>query len=182
MRLGDALGAWARSADKRGGLSKARAVSLWPEIAGEEIAKHTLGVSLNQETMSVHVDSHVWAAELSLLAEELKDRLNAALGEETVRQMRFTVSRRVSDAREEREAERRVRRGYGGDSVLPAQLTASEIEAIRRSAEVIENPELREAAVRAQMRDLQVKKARQSESASQGADSDVRRGKTPDIR
>jgi hypothetical protein len=141
-----------------------------------------MGIALRQGLMSVHVDSHVWATELTLLSEELKDRLNAALGEGAVREMRFTVSRKVNDARAVASEEECTRRRYGGERVRPAELTTSEIEAIRKQARTIESPDLRDAAVRAQIRDLEVKKARDAQNAAHETDKGATEPKKPDIR
>lgn len=148
------------AADRGGGLLKARAADLWPQVAGPEISKHTLGMGLRGTTLQVHVDSHAWATQLTLMADDLRTRLNSALGEEAVREIRFTVSRAVGDARVESETREASRRRYGGEQVQPEELSEAEIERVEQEASSIENEDLREAAIRARTADLKVKKAR----------------------
>jgi hypothetical protein len=179
VRLGDVVGGLVRPSDRRGGLLKARAAEMWPEIAGPEIAKHTVGMGVRSGELNVHVDSHAWATQLALLAEELRGRLNSALGEEAVRSIRFTVSRAVGDARTGEDAEANARRRYGGERVEPEPLSEAEVRQIAEEARGIENEALREAAIRARMRDREVKKAREARKSSQGPSGGATGGKKP---
>jgi hypothetical protein len=179
VRLGDVVGGLIRPSDRRGGLLKARASEAWPEIAGPEIAKHTVGMGVRGGELNVHVDSHAWAAQLALLAEELRGRLNSVLGEEAVRSIRFTVSRAVGDARSGEEAEVNARRRYGGEPVEPEPLGEAEIRQIEEEAQEIESEALREAAIRARMRDREVKKAREVRKSAQGPSGGSTGGKKP---
>lgn len=160
VRIGEVLDSVVGAADRGGGLLKARAADLWPQVAGPEISKHTLGMGLRGTTLQVHVDSHAWATQLTLMADDLRTRLNSALGEEAVREIRFTVSRAVGDARVESETQEASRRRYGGEQVQPEELSEAEIERVEQEASSIENEDLREAAIRARTADLKVKKAR----------------------
>jgi len=161
VRVGEVLQSLVRAADRGGGLLKARACELWPQVAGPEISRHTVGMGLRDGELQVHVDSHAWATQLSLLAEDLRDRLNSALGEDAVREIRFTVSSAVDEQTVEREADEAARRRYGGERVEPEQLSESEMRRIERETEAIESEGLREAAIRARIADLRVKKARE---------------------
>ena len=49
---------------------------VWREAVGERIARHARPGRLSRGTLKVHVSSSVWAQELSLLADELRFRLN----------------------------------------------------------------------------------------------------------
>lgn len=177
VRVGDALASFLNATDKTGRLAKERASMVWPEVVGPEIAGHTLGIGLNKGMLNVHVDSHAWATELGLLAEELRSRLNSVLGEEEVTAIRFTVSRRVSDSHGEALAERAAQRRYGGQRVQPVALTQAEHDVIEAETAGIENAELRETAIQARVRDQEVKKARRAKGSNgkedegaQGAD------------
>lgn len=168
VRLGDAVLSLAKRADRSGGLLRARAVDVWDEAVGPEIARHTRVTAARSRVLEVHVDSHAWAAQLRLMSEELLDRVNSALGETPVRAIRFTVSRAVEDERTRDAAEERSVRRYGGKKVVPAELTDEEMAEIERSVPEVNDQALREAAIRARARDRQVKKALEEEGDRQG--------------
>ncbi len=163
MRLGEALQKWLQSADTRGGYSQARAVSAWDEVAGEEISRHTAGLGMRKGELVVHVDSHAWATQLSLMSDDLRRRMNSVLGEELVNRIRFTVSRAVED---EREIARQVRdssRRYGGERVESAALTPDELAEVEEQASPVKNGQLKEAAIRAQVAFLEWQKGQESQ-------------------
>ena len=60
----------------------------WPEIVGEDMARHAEPTSLRAGVLKVRTDSPVWATELGYLVTELKTRLNEALGSEVVNEVR----------------------------------------------------------------------------------------------
>lgn len=93
------------------------------------------------------------------MAEELRARVNHEAGKELVGSIRFTVSQRVERRDQEAEVRRNARRRYGGDFVEPSPLTDEERAAVERSVESIRAPQLREAALRATVADLEWKKA-----------------------
>lgn len=161
VRLGDALGDLVRTADRSGGLSRARASEVWDEVVGPEIARHTVSLAMRRGELLVHVDSHAWAAQLGLLAEDLSDRINSVLGETLVGSIRFTVSREVRDRRQQEREEDDARTGYGGERVEPSPLTEEEMDAVEASVAAIGSDSLRQAALEATKRDLEVKKGRE---------------------
>ncbi|MFE9404537.1 DUF721 domain-containing protein [Streptomyces sp. NPDC006530] len=59
----------------------------WPEIVGEELAKHTVPGPYDKEdqVLVVRCDSTSWATQLRLLAPQLVARINTDLGHGTVR-------------------------------------------------------------------------------------------------
>jgi hypothetical protein len=134
-----------RRLDPEGRFEEARVISMWEEVAGEEIARHTRGFSLKRGELLVFVDSNTWANELSLMAEPLRDSLNAAVGERLVESMRFVPSRHAKGARPGRVEERRE-----GRRKPPPKRDLSEREQARihDSAAVIEQESAREAAER----------------------------------
>ena len=56
----------------------------WPELVGEEVARHATPQSFADGTLVVRADSTAWAKELTLLAPSLVRRLNDDLGHGTV--------------------------------------------------------------------------------------------------
>jgi predicted nucleic acid-binding Zn ribbon protein len=60
----------------------------WAQIVGPDLAAHTTPASLADGELTVTADSTAWATQLRLLAAELVRRLNAELGDGTVRRVR----------------------------------------------------------------------------------------------
>ncbi|MFD6968064.1 MULTISPECIES: DUF721 domain-containing protein [unclassified Streptomyces] len=60
----------------------------WPEIVGPEIAAHCVPERYEDRELVVRCDSSAWAAQLKLLAPQLVARLNADLGQGTVRMLK----------------------------------------------------------------------------------------------
>lgn len=60
----------------------------WPEIVGAELAAHAQPETYRDGELVVIADSTAWATQLQLLAPELVRRLNAELGDGTVRRVR----------------------------------------------------------------------------------------------
>jgi predicted nucleic acid-binding Zn ribbon protein len=67
-----------------------RAVTEWPVVAGERIAKHTHAVGFRDGTLNVEVEGSAWMHELGFLRRELVRNLNRHLGADVVRDVRFT--------------------------------------------------------------------------------------------
>jgi hypothetical protein len=58
-------------------LEHERALSVWPSVAGLEIARHTLAVGVRAGVLHVAVRSGAWAAQLAFFRSELLRRLQA---------------------------------------------------------------------------------------------------------
>ncbi|MBE0416330.1 MAG: DUF721 domain-containing protein [Coriobacteriia bacterium] len=179
VRVGEAMRSLIRSSDRAGGLLKARATEVWAEVVGPDIARHTVGMGVRAGELNVHVDSHAWATQLTLMADDLRKRVNEALGENAVRHIRFTVSRVVAEKRDQETSEREAGRRYGGERVEPVSVTVEERREIEEAAAGIENESLREAAIRARIRDRELKKGREKRGASQGPPGDSAGPKKP---
>ena len=166
--LGDAVFGYLRRKDRTGGLARARVTEAWSTAAGPEIARHTSGTHMREDELVVYVDSPVWATELSALSGPLVARVNEVIGQELVRSMRFTVSKRVQEQRTRERQEADDDLFYAEDKVEPVPLSEAEIEQVRRSAEAIRNPELRETVIRATVKDLEWKRGLAKRGREQG--------------
>jgi predicted nucleic acid-binding Zn ribbon protein len=60
----------------------------WAEIVGRDLAAHTRPDSFTDGELAVTADSTAWATQLRLLAPALVRRLNAELGDGTVRRVK----------------------------------------------------------------------------------------------
>lgn len=80
------------SAASRYGLDDALATgSLWKRwaaIVGDDVAAHAQPTSLRGGVLRVRADSPVWAHEIGYLAEEIRSKVNAALGSTVVSEVK----------------------------------------------------------------------------------------------
>ncbi len=81
----------------------------WPQIVGADLAAHTKPETLADGELTISADSTAWATQVRLLAAQLVRRLNAELGDGTVRRVR--VRGPVTTTR--KPGEWRVRGGRG---------------------------------------------------------------------
>lgn len=171
QRLGDIVNATLERVDASGRRHGARVVNAWSEVAGPEIARHTQGFALrNNQEMVVFVDSPVWANELALMAGDLVFRLNEHLGDETVKTLRFTVSKKVAEERSWEASLSSTGEEYMPDEVAPEHLSDVERMQVEHVASVVADPELRELALRVMIKDLEIKKGARN-AASKGGSS-----------
>ncbi len=66
----------------------ARVQEVWLSAAGEAVAQAAQPTAERSGTLTVVCSAAVWAQELTLMAGELIERLNSALGEELVHELR----------------------------------------------------------------------------------------------
>jgi predicted nucleic acid-binding Zn ribbon protein len=89
-----------KSLDLEKGLREHRAVSLWPEVVGEHVARSTRAVGVRKGTLFVEVESSTWMHQLVFLKPKVIERLNERLGGGTIGDIVFFMARGRS-AREE---------------------------------------------------------------------------------
>jgi hypothetical protein len=172
--LGSELDRLAKGLNRRGGggLVQARVMDAWAEVAGHSVLAHTTGAHLREGELVIHVDSPVWATELSALSENYRGAVNEKLGKEMVRAVRFSVSRKVAQQRAESQRESEAEASYREDDVPSVPLTDNERAQIEASVSGIGDSELREAVLRATVADLEWKKgikaAKSREAAREG--------------
>jgi len=61
----------------------------WKEIVGNEIAKRSRPDKLVNLTLYISVTSSTWANELSLMSEDLIEKINSFAGDNVVKKVRF---------------------------------------------------------------------------------------------
>jgi hypothetical protein len=168
-RAGDAARSLLTRLDRGGNLERAKAVALWREVAGDDVSSHAMGFAMREGELVVYVDSPVWATELTALSERYRLAINTAVGQELVRSMRFSISKKVAeervwnDAQEREEAERRP------DMVEPVPASEQELSQIEAMAASIHAAPLRQAAVRAAVRGLEWRKGLKARKTPQEA-------------
>jgi predicted nucleic acid-binding Zn ribbon protein len=70
-----------------------RAVDEWPQVVGPRVSQHARAVSFRGGTLVVEVEGSAWMHELSYLKRDLIRKINAQLGSELVRHVRFVIPR-----------------------------------------------------------------------------------------
>lgn len=81
----------------------------WPELVGEVVAEHSRPESYEGGQVLIRCDSTAWATQLRLMAPQLLARLNASLGDGTIRRLNILGP----DAPDWRKGPRTVRGGRG---------------------------------------------------------------------
>lgn len=70
-------------------LNQKRLVDAWPEIAGPVVARYTLNTYIYNQTLHVRLSAPALRSELSMQKQELIRKLNAAVGEQLITDIRF---------------------------------------------------------------------------------------------
>ncbi|MBI5217013.1 MAG: DUF721 domain-containing protein [Ignavibacteriae bacterium] len=70
-------------------LKKAEALDRWSEIVGEQIARVTVPVRVEGDTLVVHVTSSVWRNELVFLKRELITKINKSVQKDLIKDIIF---------------------------------------------------------------------------------------------
>jgi hypothetical protein len=151
------------------GFERAKAVTAWRDAAGPEVAAHARGFALREGELLVFVDSSVWANELSALSEHYRTAVNERIGKETVRAVRFTVSKAVAQERWWEAAESRSADERDAERVQPVAATETERGQIRMMASAIHDEKVREAVIAAAICDLEWRKGIEARNAAQRA-------------
>lgn len=140
------------------GVERARVVSIWEKVAGAEVFSHARGFALRDGELLIFVDSGVWANELAALSEHYRQAINTVAGREAVRSMRFAVSKRVRGETDWEDREASGAREAEEPRVDPVPATAHELAQIRQMASAIHSEDVREAVIRAAIRNLEWQK------------------------
>ena len=91
--VGETLAALLAHLDPKGNFRVVQLVKLWPEIAGDQIARRTEIAALKFHTAIVKVSNPMWIQELNLLKPEILSRLCETMGNDSVRDIRFVRGR-----------------------------------------------------------------------------------------
>jgi predicted nucleic acid-binding Zn ribbon protein len=89
VRMKDALKRVLGSLGLEKRLKEADAISLWPDVVGERIAKVTSVLGFENGVLRVGVRDPIWRQELSMMVAEIKQKLNERLGSKIVEEIRF---------------------------------------------------------------------------------------------
>ena len=70
-------------------LLQKRLVEAWPVVAGELIASYTLNTYIYNQTLFVRLSNTALRSELSMMRQELVEKLNGMVGEQIITDIRF---------------------------------------------------------------------------------------------
>ena len=87
MSLSEALKEYRSAMNIENRLKEVSLLNSWEDIAGRAIAKRTSKVYIKDGKLYIHLISPVVREELSMVKEELRDRLNEDAGEELVKEI-----------------------------------------------------------------------------------------------
>jgi predicted nucleic acid-binding Zn ribbon protein len=62
----------------------------WREVIGDQIADHCEPVSFDEGVLTLRASSTAWATQLTLMAGQIRHRLNEEFGREIVSELRIT--------------------------------------------------------------------------------------------
>ena len=116
-------------------LQQYRALIIWEEVVGPQIAARTRPIRIREGVLEVNVDQPTWRQQLQLMKPKILAQLNAELGKATIKDLylkRGKVSARAVKQEEPPPAWRMV------------QLDESEKQQVTELLTAIEDPELRD--------------------------------------
>lgn len=70
-------------------LNQKRLVDSWPEVAGPVVARYTLNTYIYNQTLYVRLSNPALRSDLSMRRQKLTEKLNAAVGEQVITDVRF---------------------------------------------------------------------------------------------
>lgn len=169
VELGTALDGVVGRLDRMSGgaYRSARVARAWERVAGPLVLSHTTGAHMKGDRLCVYVDGAAWANELAAMAEQYRESLNGEMGQDLVSTVSFTVSRKVVEEHRIHQAEKETAGFYNEDDVDPIPLTDIERAQVEASAASIPDTGLREAAIRATVKDMEWKKGLSARNARQ---------------
>ena len=71
------------------GIQEQKAVTVWPEVVGENISANSLAKSISSGILTVEVSNAVWRQELQLQKSAIIEKINKVLTRKTIKDIRF---------------------------------------------------------------------------------------------
>ena len=78
------------------GFSRWRLEGQWSEVVGKTIAEQTWPVAFERGTLFIWVRHSAWMQQLWYFQDPIREKVNAHMGREWVKQVKFTLSRRAA--------------------------------------------------------------------------------------
>ena len=100
--IGDVVDALLREDVFSRGIPIATLARRWPELVGERLARATKPASLEGGILLIRASDGPWGAQARFLAEQIRERADAALGTGSVKAVRIVVGSGAWDERNRR--------------------------------------------------------------------------------
>jgi len=91
------LSALLRAAGETEEISEAAALAVWNHVAGEGLRQQAVATSLQKQKLTVAVSDSVWQTQLESISGQFLFRLNALLGQGTIKFIEFRVDPKMLD-------------------------------------------------------------------------------------
>ena len=89
LELKKAIDVFLKKNDLEKGVNQNNAIIIWEQIVGEKIAKNTKADSVEFGVLMVKVETPTWRQELIFKKQEILEKINHQLGQNTIREIRF---------------------------------------------------------------------------------------------
>lgn len=89
--IGTVLASVLKSCQTKTDGSLAKVWDLWTETVGAAIAQNAKPAAFKQDILLVHVSSSVWLHHLQFLKQDIITKLNAAMGNAVVKDIKFKI-------------------------------------------------------------------------------------------
>jgi hypothetical protein len=132
-----------------GRLHEYRIFASWDRTVGPAIARHARPRTLRGRKLALIVDSPAWMQQLTLMKPEIVEKLNRALGRETITDITMRLGEIEPADQPEADA-----------APVGAELSAEERETIEQHVQDIEDPVIRDAIRRVFEKDVRNRKRR----------------------
>jgi len=89
LELKKAIDIFLKKNDLERGVNQNKAIIIWEQIVGEKIAENTKADSVEYGVLMVKVETPTWRQELIFKKQEILEKINHQLGQNTIREIRF---------------------------------------------------------------------------------------------
>ena len=122
-------------------------IRIWPEIVGDLAAAHCRPAGFRKGSLLIMAESPAWTQEMSMLAPDIRERLDQALGQRVVTELRFKTGK-VSTRRKTPAHPKAGPKAPEMPQAPPDPLLKARLE---RELAKIKDPELREVLMRVRL-------------------------------
>ena len=132
------------------------AILHWREIVGDKIAAHAYPLSVQRDLLLVAVGNPVWGHHLSMMKQDIINKINAFIGDNLIRDIRFQAGYLKDNQNQEQDGQL----CHTDIKLHKVKLDDSEIQAVHKLVSTIGNDELRDKLNRIIKKDFALKKIR----------------------
>lgn len=112
-----------------------KVMEIWDDIVGETITKHASVHAMHRGVLFVHVDHPAWIHHLSFAAQDIKNKLNNAVGVKVVKEIRFQAGNLCNKQKKYQDAD--------NTESLHVNLSLEELQNVELMVQEIVDPDIR---------------------------------------